>query len=188
MTLWVAVTPTISTPPTTFGMSDARGPSAASVGIGGVVSTFRFEIDGEAFRTFQRELRKTEPALAKSLNKELRNVVKDKVVPAAKANASWSTRIPGAIKPQVTTKQIGVRVAGSGSGRKGAIRQAAHGYAFENTSNTGWFRHPVFGNRNVWVNQNARPFLRPAVESNQEAVVTAAMDAVDAAGRAAGFR
>lgn len=150
------------------------------------MSTFRFEIDGDAFKVFQRELKAVEPALAKELNKELRNIVKAKIIPDAKANASWSTRIPAAIKPSVTTKQIGVRVAGSG--RKGSTRQAAHAYPFENTSNTGWFRHPVFGNREVWVNQNARPFLRPAVESNQEEVAQAALKAVDTAGRAAGFR
>ena len=141
--------------------------------------SFRFEIDGEAFRTFQRELRKVEPVLAKELNKELRQIVKERIIPTAKANAGWSSRIPGAIKPQVTTKLVGIRVAG---------KQAPHAKPFENTSNTGWFRHPVFGNRQVWVNQNARTFLRPAVDANQESAAQAVAKAIDTAGRAAGFR
>jgi hypothetical protein len=143
------------------------------------VSTFRFEIDGEAFRVFQRELRKVEPALAKELNKELRDVVAQHVVPDAKANAGWSTRIPAAIKPQVTTKQVGVRVA---------ARQAPHGRPFEGLRGNSSFRHPVFGNRNVWVAQSTRPFLAPAVDKNQEKASQAALRAVDTAGRAAGFR
>ena len=143
------------------------------------MSTFRFEIDGEAFKVFQRELRKVEPALAKELNKELRAVVKEHVVPEAKANAGWSSRIPGAIKPQVTTKQIGVRVA---------AKQAPHGRPFEGLRGGSSFRHPVFGNRNVWVNQGTRPFLAPAVDANQEKAAQAALKAIDTAGRAAGFR
>ena len=30
----------------------------------------------------------------------------------------------------------------------------------------GTFRHPVFGNPEVWVNQPMHPYLRPAVEAN----------------------
>lgn len=143
------------------------------------MSTFRFEIDGEAFRVFQRELKKVEPELAKDLRKELKAVVEKHVVPDAKANASWSSRIPKAIKPQVTTKGVGVRV-----GRK----RAPHGRPFEGLRGGSSFRHPVFGNREVWVSQPTRPFLSPAVDKNQEKAAQAALKAVDSAGRKAGFR
>jgi hypothetical protein len=143
------------------------------------VSTFRFEIDGDAFKVFQRELRKVEPEMAKELKKELRAVVETHVVPAAKANAGWSSRIPGAIKPQVLAKGMGVRVA---------AKQAPHGRPFEGLRGNSSFRHPVFGNRNVWVSQRTLPFLWPAVDANQEKAAQAALKAVDAAGRAAGFR
>lgn len=143
------------------------------------MSTFRFEIDGEAFRVFSRELKKVEPELAKELRKELREIVKTKVIPTAKSNAGFSARIPGAIKPSVTTKGAGVRIAG---------KQAPHGRPIEGIGGNSHFRHPVFGNREVWVNQRTRPFLSPAVDANQDEAAEAAKKAVDKAGRAAGFR
>lgn len=145
------------------------------------MSTFRLEIDGEAFKLFQRELKKIEPALAKELKKELKAVVDTHVVPTARSNASWSSRIPGAIKPQALSKGIGVRVA---------RKRAPHARPFEGLQGrTGYFRHPVFGNREVWVSQPTRPFLEPAVRDNQQEAADAASEAVEkAAKRAAGFK
>lgn len=147
------------------------------------MSAFRAEIDGEAFKLFQRELKKIEPALAKELKKELKAIVNTHVIPDAKSNASWSSRIPGAIKPQALAKGIGVRVA---------RKRAPHAAAFEGMQPRGMkaeFRHPVFGDREVWVSQPTRPFLLPAIDANQQEAADAARDAVEAAAkRAAGFK
>lgn len=143
------------------------------------MSGFQFEVDGDMFRTFSRELKKVEPALAKSLNKELKRVMTETVMPAAKSNASWSSRIPGAIKPQATTKGIGLRVARG---------KAPHGRPFEGIRGGSTFRHPVFGNREVWVSQNTRPFLQPALDDNREAAVEGAQKAMMEAAKSAGFR
>ena len=147
------------------------------------MADFQFAVDGDAFRTFSRELKKVEPALAKTLNKELKRVVTETVMPAAKSNAGWSSRIPGAIKPQATTKGMGLRVA---------RKAAPHGRPFEGLQ-TGargrpTFRHPVFGNREVWVAQNTRPFLKPAFDDNHEVAVDGAQKAIATAAKAAGFR
>lgn len=48
-------------------------------------------------------------------------------------------------------------------------------------------RHPVFGNRDVWVDQPARPFLRPAVEAHRDAAVQAVEEALFDAIKEAGF-
>lgn len=79
----------------------------------------------------------------------------------AQENASWSTKIPGTIKVSVTAKRI---VVYSNSGQ--AVTWETGG------------RHPVFGDRNLWVKQEAKPFLQPAAEEKASQVATAILDAV----------
>jgi hypothetical protein len=141
------------------------------------------EVDGEAFQRFQKDLRDMNREVAKELNKKLRGVLREKVLPAAQANASWSSRIPKAIKPQVTQKVIALRVA------RGV---APHARPFEGLQ-TGMrgrkvFRHPVFGNREVWVSQPTRPFLAPAFLDNHDEAVKAASDAISEAAGQVGFK
>ncbi|MGH3096097.1 MAG: hypothetical protein ACRDMV_08880, partial [Streptosporangiales bacterium] len=60
--------------------------------------------------------------------------------------------------------------------------------------NTGYFRHPVFAdNANetreewTWVQQDARPFLSPAVQDQVDNLRAAAAKAIQDAAREAGF-
>ena len=139
---------------------------------------FQFAVDGKAFNIVARELKKVAPQLAKELNKELKQVMTREVLPDAKSNASWSSRIPGAIKPQATTRQVALRVA---------RKRAPHARPFEGRGG-GSFRHPVFGNRSNWVTQSTRPFLKPALDKNAEKAVDGAQKAIATAAKAAGFR
>lgn len=88
----------------------------------------------------------------------------------AARRASWSSRIPGAITMRVsfTTARVEIRVN---------ARRAPHARPYEGISGRTTFRHPVYGNRNVWVEQAARPFLRPAVDGR----ITEIRDAVERA-------
>lgn len=142
-----------------------------------------FAVDGDEFGQFARDLKRLDPEVAKQLTKALRAVVVTKIMPTAKSNASWSGRIPAAIKPSVTNKGMGLRVASS---------SAPHGRPFEGLqtglrSNSS-FRHPVFGNRDVWVTQRTRPYLAPAFRSNQDAAVASAQEAIGEAAATVGFR
>lgn len=140
-------------------------------------------VDADDFRNFQRTLKKMDKDISRELNKQLRKVIASTIVPAARSNASWSSRIPAAIKPSVGTRNIGARVAS---------KQAPHGRAYEGLQkglrNNSHFRHPVFGNRNVWVSQATRPFLAPAFESNAAEATKAAEEAISQAASAAGFK
>lgn len=49
-------------------------------------------------------------------------------------------------------------------------------------------RHPVFGNREVWVTNEYRPFLAPAAEGKADAVAVAIARVVDDWGAELGFR
>lgn len=68
--------------------------------------------------------------------------------------ASWSTRIPGA-----TT----MRASGSGADISTATATAPHAPLYEGLAGDP-FRHPVYGNRNAWVDQAARPFFYGSVD------------------------
>lgn len=105
------------------------------------------------------------------------------VAVAARANASWSERIPGSI--HVVTTGSGVQVKAGGP-------PAPHAVTFEGRVDGGNRRHPVFatgprGERNgskphwTWAEQQARPFLAPALEANIDAAAERVADAIAAA-------
>jgi len=81
------------------------------------------------------------------------------VLANAKSNASWSTRIPGAIKLSIslTTRRTGVSLRVN-------RKKAPHGRPYENLGKPGKFRHPFFGDRTRWFEQPARPFFFRAAE------------------------
>jgi hypothetical protein len=113
-------------------------------------------------------------AMEGSLQVELRRGVREAALPAVRAvqrSASWSTRIPGAVKAQpfFTAKRAGVRIIVD-------AKQAPEGAPLEHGGQSGTFRHPVFGNRSNWVDQPARPFFYGQVERSVE--VEMAMRAV----------
>lgn len=141
-------------------------------------SGFAAEIDPAQFRRFQRDLKQLDPELRKELNKKLRRFVATMVIPAAKGSASWSSRIPGKIRPRVAGKGVGLRVASGG---------APHARPLEGISGP-TFRHPVFGNRNNWVTQSARPFLKPAVDAHRDEFMEAAGKALDEAAQQTGWK
>jgi hypothetical protein len=140
-------------------------------------------LDPSSWRNLQRDLKRLAPEIQKELNKEIKGIAGD-IVSDAKSSASWSSRIPGALAVSVTTSRVGVKV-----NRK----KAPHARAFEGVGRSGFgtkssFRHPVFGNRNVWVSQPTRPFLAPAIRANQTAFFQKAEEAVTNAARHAGWR
>lgn len=126
-------------------------------------------VDVSQLKTFARDLRRADPILAKNF---LTGMARsgDIVALAAKRNAAFSTRIPASIK--VRRRGLAVRVQAGGD-------KAPDAAPFEHGGLAGTFRHPVFGNRNVWVTQRAHPFLTPAVEQTAvpfEAEILAQVD------------
>lgn len=130
-----------------------------------------------------RDLGKIPQDLKRELRPGLRaagRVVADE----AKVRASWSTRIPGATRVSVTFsgKRPGVSVVVNKT-------KAPDARPFEHGGRTGIFRHPVFGNRDVWVSQKARPFLAPALEAKGDEAAGQITDVVDRVTRdTGGFR
>lgn len=124
-------------------------------------------------------------AVPKELRKEVRRglhkagrIVRDD----ARRRASWSSRIPRSlgVRTAFSGKRTGVRVVAD-------AKKAPHARPFEGIGGNSSFRHPVFGNREKWVEQRTRPFLAPAMEANKGKARDEIRAAVDAALRRAGF-
>lgn len=127
------------------------------------------EIDTSSFTKFAKDLKRASPELAKSLRKNLK-LAGEVVAADARRRSSWSSRIPQAIKVGANRNLIRVYVLKS---------KAPEAKPLEHGGQQGTFRHPVFGNREVWVSQPARPFLGPAAEAGRPAALLAAKKAVD---------
>lgn len=98
------------------------------------------------------------------------------VATEARGNASWSSRIPGAISTSVTfaaTARFG------GTVRVDSVA-APHARPYEGMSGNATFRHPVFGGP-AWVSENTRPFLKPAGQAKTPEAVRLMGEALTAA-------
>jgi rhodanese-related sulfurtransferase len=111
-------------------------------------------------------------AVPRNLQPAIRRAVADAAqafLSDVREDASWSSRIPGAIRTRTSFAQ-------RGSGIRVLVdkAKAPHARPYEGLSSGGMqFRHPVFGNRDVWVSQQARPFFMPNVEKHREKVLDA---------------
>lgn len=101
------------------------------------------------------------------------------IVAQARANASWSTRIPGAIRLSVLKRGVEIRVS---------RKKAPHARPYEGITGKSSFRHPLFGNREVWVEQHTRPFLEPAVKAHGAQVTEKVTRLIDKVARQHGYR
>lgn len=123
----------------------------------------------------------------KSLRRELGARLRKAAQPIqaeARRNASWSSRIPGAItmRTRFSGKKPGVMLRVN-------ARAAPHARAYEGLTSRGTtFRHPTFGHRDRWVTQAERPFLFPAADRHADNVVEAVGEAIDASARLHGWR
>ncbi|MFD0885757.1 HK97 gp10 family phage protein [Streptosporangium algeriense] len=123
--------------------------------------------------------------LPAEVRKELRPTLRKAGVRArtrAKGNASWSRRIPGAIRLQVSFAKRRPGVA-----LRVDQQRAPHARALENLGKPGFFRHPFFGDREQWVSQRARPFLFSAAQEEWRSINADIAAAVFTAARKHGF-
>lgn len=138
----------------------------------------------EDVRKLVNDIRKIGGTVSRELGKEFKRAAVP-VAEQARSNASWSRRIPGAITTGVSRSR-----RFPGAQIKVAKGPAPHArlYEFGSGSRSRSFRHPVHGNRQVWVEEATRPFIRPAVRAKGEGFIKACDRAVDTAARASGFR
>jgi hypothetical protein len=153
-------------------------------------ASFRVELDQAELRKLVADLKALEGG--KKQVTALRKNLQAAAAPMKRqvqANASWSSRIPGAVGVLVrfTAKKVGVSVFIS-------RKKAPHARPIENGGKQGVFRHPVFGQTKrrgryyVTAEQPARPFFFNEMARHMPEVERACLDAIDTAARDAGFR
>lgn len=128
------------------------------------------------------DMRKLPTELRKALRPRLR-MAGQVIANAARANASWSSRIPGTIKvgTKFSPNREGVYIRAGGA-------SAPHARLYELGSRSpSSFRHPVFGHRDRWVEQTTRPFLFRAAEQHVSQTTVAIENALSDAAHGIGF-
>lgn len=141
------------------------------------------------FEQLQRDLYQMGSRQRAGIRREAERIGQAALSDAKSRAGAWSTRIPSAITmlgyTNTTLGRAGVEL------RVAVTEQAPHARAYEGISQQGsihHFRHPVFGNREVWVSQTTRPYLWPAVRGRQNAMRSAMEQVVEQAARECGFR
>ena len=137
-------------------------------------------LDTKDVTRFASQMRKAAPLVYKDLGQNLR-AAGELVANDARRRASFSSNIPATIKVRRRAAAVAVQAG------PGTFPHAGEAAAFEHQGNPGTFRHPVFGHREVWVNQQAHPFLQPAAEANVEQVAQMMENAFEQAFREAGL-
>jgi hypothetical protein len=120
---------------------------------------------------FMRDLRKLAPAVAKETRKRFKTAAS----PILNDARSRQPKKTGELR-----RKTKVRIA---RGRVEIRSSAPHARISEFGG-----RHPVYGNREVWVNHRAAPAIFPAVDAGREKFIQAAKSAVDLGAREAGFK
>lgn len=135
-------------------------------------------VQADGLGQLQRDLKKASADALKLFRGAMKKAGDIVAEDARNRIAPTSQRIASSIKVSATNKGVAVKAGG---------RNAPHAASLENLGKPGTFRHPVFGNRNVWVSQPAHPYLGPAAEGKMDAVADAFLDAVNALLGEAGF-
>ena len=140
---------------------------------------------------FSRELKGTERAFATATRKRVRTAITgsgSRLVSRVKGNASWSSRIPGAVKLQTSfsTRNSTVKIVVD-------AKKAPHARPLENgtpKSGAGVLRHPVYDSAHPatrWASMATRPFFFPAASAEAPVVQKDMENALDLIARDAGF-
>jgi hypothetical protein len=126
-------------------------------------------VDTRELRALTKSFRDWKPD--KQLHKMLR-VAGDLIATDARAISSTSSsKIPPTIKVRVSKTRVSVIAGGVGVPTGGLFELGNKGRGKSQTATKGGkFRHPVFGNRSVWVSQDMHPYLLPAAKMNERGI------------------
>lgn len=148
---------------------------------------FQVTIDPQQWHRFKQDLDKFDPAITRALRKRIRNAgniaadkVKDELRLSSPAGGPDSGEGRQAL---IAATRVSVSFGRSAAGVKittGSSRLAAEHKGLLHVYNKKSFRHPVYGNRAVWVTQEGRPYfgsvIQKAIDREIIAEIRAALD------------
>lgn len=135
------------------------------------VPTLEFN-GSDAVLRLRRNMLKVPEEMRTAVRRPLRAAAQQ-VMAEAQDISGWSSRIGPAmrIRTSFASRRPGVFIQVD-------RRKAPHARPYEGIVQ--WtFRHPVFGNREVWVDQASRPYLVPALEANEGEALTLIASTID---------
>ena len=148
------------------------------------VSTLRtssVSVDTRDFRLFARALRKAAKANSLIMRRGM-NTAGMLVAEEAKRNAK---DIPGKVRTDRIADSVKVRIRGASvvieAGGPTAPEAAPLEVGNKKSPGAKTFRHPVFGNRDRWVDQDTHPFLDPAMAHKGTVAAELALQSIDQA-------
>ncbi len=121
-------------------------------------------IDLREFKRLTRDLKAFKPD--KQVKKTLK-VAGELIAADARANVSpYSTTVPGSIKVRLRKTSISIIAGGANVPMAGLLELGNR----KGGAKKGKFRHPVFGDRSNWVDQQMHPYLLKATLKNIPAI------------------
>lgn len=139
-----------------------------------IVKSGGIGIDTTDFRVVAKALRLAGGQTAKNLRRGLRAAGEIVATEARAISSANSKKIPPTIKVRVTSTTVSVVAGGNGVPEAGLFEMGNAG-----RSASGTFRHPVFGDKEVWVDQPMHPFLKPAAANKENELETAVVAVLD---------
>lgn len=131
--------------------------------------------------TIARDMRALEPETRKQIRPALRKAGQI-LAREVQFRTSWSSRIPQTVRVRTS-----FRVNREGVDVIMGNTSTPHARPIEHLGKEGTFRHQVYGQADVYVDQPARPALFPAAVEAEGAMTEEVRGALDAAGAALGF-
>jgi hypothetical protein len=116
-------------------------------------------VNMQSFAHLAREMKRAAPLMYKEIHhglKDIGGIVADE----ARKNAAYSEKIAKSIK----VRARGFTVSVVASGRLAELEEMGK------KGTPGRWRHPLFGDRLHWYDQQSRPFLYPALKSKAELI------------------
>lgn len=131
--------------------------------------------DLSAYKQLAKDMRAAKDPLVKTLRVRLRAAGEIVAKDARSRAEGFSETIPPSIK--VRTSGVTVSVVAGGNGVPLAGLFELGNKKASKTATT--FRHPVYGNREVWRDQSMHPYLWPALQAHESEFEAAATEALD---------
>ncbi len=125
-------------------------------------------IDTTGFRELAAALRKTNRKAYRDYRVAMREAGEITASAARKLAGEHSVTIPGTVRVRVARAQVEIRGGSKTVPIGGLFELGNKGSRRKDT-----FRHPVFGDRDVWVNQPMHPYLYPAYLQTRPATLEA---------------
>lgn len=140
------------------------------------ISTGGVGIDVTEFKNVSKALRKASTRMPLSLRKKLKDAGEIVAEEARHRSSEHSTTIPGSIKVTTAGATIAIKAGGPGVPMAGL-------YEIGNTrgSNNGYFRAPLFGDKEHWYDHKMYPFLVASAAAKADDLTAAILTVFDEA-------